>query len=536
MGTAHPAAPSDGEPRPGAPIGPYDLLTLVGTGGMAQVWAARVRATGQVVALKLLLPEVAENESFQQMFFDEACIASRVRHRNVCETYELAHENGSLYLAMEWVDGPSLMRLLRPAGEEEGDSPKIPIDPRIAAKIVADACGGLHAAHNLRGPDGRHLEVVHRDVSPHNVLVGTDGSVKVTDFGVAKALGKSHMTLAGQIKGKLAYMSPEQLMGGGLDRRSDVFALGTVLYEITTGQKPFTGEHDPQVMAAIVMGNYQLPSELVPGYPAALEQIVVRALANEPSDRFATAQDMQRALESWLAVSGPAVLPAHVAMLVRERCGAESEARARALNDAMRSVRNLSAVDTAGGGVAVERRSGPKTSGYAGAIAAVLVGTVLGLGVLGYVWTTKRAKATVARPDVSAVVSAAPVAVAPPEPAATVAAAATQAALPGGTVHVKVDPPTALLIVEGTVLPRGVDRLARPEDGGSVQVVVRAEGHEDTIVLVDDATPDEVEVALLPITPQRAAVRPRARDAGAVTAAASAAPPGAPDEAPPNPY
>lgn len=505
---------------------------------MAQVWAARMRTSGQVVALKLLLPDVAESEQFQQMFFDEACIASRIRHRSVCETYELAHENGSLYLAMEWVDGPSLMRVLRPAGEEEGDSPKMPIEPRVAARIVADACGGLHAAHNLRSPDGRFLGVVHRDVSPHNILVGSDGVVKVTDFGVAKAVGKSHMTLAGQIKGKLAYMSPEQLLGGGLDRRSDVFALGTLLYEITTGQKPFVGEHDPQVMAAIVMGNYEPPSALVRGFPIALEQIIVRALGSEPDQRFATAQDMQRALEGWLASSGPPVGPHDVAMVVRQRCGAEIDARARMIQDAMRAVTRPTAVDTSAG---LELRRDEPTNGRRGMLAlasAVLVGMLLGLGVIGYVWSVRKAKATVARVDPT-----------PPLASSTALTASTASAASSTvevaparstSVRVKVDPPTALLVVDGVLFPRGVDRIARPEDGGAVLVTVRAEGHEDMTVTVDDATADEVEVALLPLAP-KAAMRPRARDAGppgptAVRPGSAPVASGPPDEAPPNPY
>jgi hypothetical protein len=514
----------------------------IGTGGMAEVWAARTRTNGQIVALKVLLPEVAENEQFQQMFFDEACIASRVRHPNVCETYELAHENGSLYLAMEWVDGPSLMRLLRPSGEEEGDSPRIPIDARTAARIVADASAGLHAAHNLRGPDSRLLDVVHRDVSPHNLLVGSDGSVKVTDFGVAKALGKSHMTLAGQVKGKLAYMSPEQLVGGGLDRRSDVFALGVVLYEITTGQKPFVGEHDPQVMAAIVMGNYLAPSAIVPGYPPDLEAIVVRALASEAHERFPSAQDMQRALEAWLVASGPPLLQGHVAMLVRERCGEEVTARARAVHEAMRLLRMPGAHDAgATGRLQLERRTAAQGRAVMPIVGAALIGAILGLGVLGWVWSNKR------KPQTAAAQTAAS--------AASVAGAASAApgettpppAVAHGRVRVKVDPPTSVLIADGVLLPRGLDRIARPEDGGTLQIVVRADGHEDTILVLDEGTPDEVEVVLLPVTPQHRS-RPRVRDARGADAggragtaeapavASTAASGVAPEEAPPNPY
>jgi serine/threonine-protein kinase len=546
LGEHHSAADA-GDLRPGTPIGPYDLLMPIGTGGMAEVWAARTRSNGQIVALKVLLPEVAENEQFQQMFFDEACIASRVRHPNVCETYELAHENGSLYLAMEWVDGPSLMRLLRPHGEEEGDSPRVPIDMRTAARIVADACAGLHAAHNLRGPDSRLLEVVHRDVSPHNLLLGSDGSVKVTDFGVAKALGKSHMTLAGQVKGKLAYMSPEQLVGGGLDRRSDVFALGVVLYEITTGQKPFVGEHDTQVMAAIVMGNYLAPSAIVPGYPPDLEAIVVHALASETHERFQSAQDMQRALDGWLVTSGPPLLQGHVAILVRERCGEEVAARARAVHEAMRLLRMPGANDAgATGRRELTQRSEAQGRAVMPIVAAALIGAVLGVGVLGWVWSNKKKPQVVSTQAVASAASAANAA-----NAASAALSETEpppaAAGALGRVRVKVDPPTSVFIVDGVLLPRDVDRIARPEDGGTLQILVRADGHEDTILVLDEGTPDEVEVVLLPVTPQHRS-RPRVRDARgadaggragtaeARAAASAAASSVAPEEAPPNPY
>ncbi len=266
--------------RAGTQLGPYELVVPIGEGGMAKVWAARVRGRTEVVALKMLLPELATNIAFQQMFFDEARIASRVRHPNVCATVEMGNDAGTLYLAMEWIDGPSLMRLLRPH-HESTDAGLRPISPRLAARIVADACAGLHAAHELRDDVGRPLAVVHRDVSPHNMLLTRGGTVKVTDFGIAKALGRSHMTMNGQIKGKLSYMSPEQILGSNVDRRADVFALGCVLYEATTGRRPFAGEHDRQAMSAIVIGNYDLPSVLVPSYPRELENVIRKALATD---------------------------------------------------------------------------------------------------------------------------------------------------------------------------------------------------------------------------------------------------------------
>src|SRR3984957_15591413 len=292
---------------PGARLGRYELLLPIAYGGMARVWSARLhgqRGFSKLVAIKTILPHLAHSPEFEHMFLDEARIAARVHHPNVCEIYELGEEGHVLYLAMEWVNGDSLMHVLRGTNGKASQ----PIDVRIAARVVADACAGVHAAHELTDDDGRLLNVVHRDVSPHNVLVSLEGTVKVTDFGVAKALGQSHQdTVAGQIKGKIAYMSPEQIAGTSVDRRSDLFAMGVVLYEITTGVRPFRGTGDPQVMQAILKGTYDSPGAIVKGYPPELAGIIDRALAPQPRLRFATAERMRVALEEWLAKSGPVV-------------------------------------------------------------------------------------------------------------------------------------------------------------------------------------------------------------------------------------
>jgi eukaryotic-like serine/threonine-protein kinase len=521
-------------------LGPYDLLVPVGTGGMARVWAARVRATGQLIALKMMLPDLVENLSFRQMFFDEGRIASRVSHPNVCKTFELSQIGEVLLLAMEWVDGPSLMRVLRPGPDDGSYAPRVAIPHRLAARIVADACAGLHAAHDLVGDDGRHLGVVHRDVSPHNLLVDHDGAVKVTDFGVAKAIGKAHMTVAGQLKGKLAYMSPEQLTAGIVDRKSDVFGLGCVLYEITTAQKPFTGEHDPQVMASIVMGNYELPSSVFAGYPPALEAIVMKALANDAAERYPTAEHLRLALEEWLRTTGPPVLPSHVARLVRERCGADLDERAHALATA---VPPSHPADTGSGAMEIDRHARPdalERRGSTGIIAAALVGAVLGVGVLSYVRSLKRSRAPQV---VTAVTTAAqatellpPIVKAAPPEAAERAAAAPAAA---PVVRLHVTPPSAVLVVDGVVMPRGTEAIARPPEDGSMEVLIRADKHEDAVVVVDGATPDEVEVELTPVKarPVRAPL-PEPTDARPEAALPRPQPIEPPPivETPPNPY
>ncbi|MGH7284029.1 MAG: serine/threonine-protein kinase, partial [Polyangiaceae bacterium] len=194
------------ELRRGTRLGRYELLLPIAKGGMARVWAARQhgqRGFSKLVAIKTILPHLAREAEFESMFLDEARIASLVHHPNVCEIYELGDDAGVLYLAMEWVSGDSLMHVLRGGGRVEA------IDLRIAARIIADAASGLHAAHELTDDDNKHMNVVHRDVSPHNILISGDGHIKVADFGVAKALGQMHSaTIAGQIKGKIAYMAP----------------------------------------------------------------------------------------------------------------------------------------------------------------------------------------------------------------------------------------------------------------------------------------------------------------------------------------
>jgi eukaryotic-like serine/threonine-protein kinase len=496
---------------------------------MARVWAARVRGTGQIVALKMLLPELAENPAFREMFFDEARIASRVRHPNVCVTYELGQYDNVLCLAMEWVDGPSLMRLLRPGPDHVEELPRVPIHPRLVARIIAETCAGLHAAHELVGDDGRSLGVVHRDVSPHNILLNTGGAIKITDFGVAKALGKTSQTVAGQIKGKLAYMAPEQLMGGGVDRRSDVFALGCVLYELTLGVRPFQGDHDPQIMTSIIIGRYEPPSAIAPGYPPELERIIVQALGNEPDQRFPSAEAVRQALESYLRSSGPPVTAAHVSGLLRERCGQEIDARTAALNGKLPPPRARAATGSGSGAMAVDGRPAPHDDRTAaerravlGLVAAVLVGAALGLGVLGYLRASWKAKPTAAVIELDAPTAAAPTVV----PGVVTTAVAAAGAADAGLVFLHVTPATAVIAVDGLDLPAGTAAVGRPADGGTLNVVVRADKHDETVVLVDSQTSSDLDISLVPSVRKGSAARV-ARDASAVAV---------PIETPPNPY
>jgi serine/threonine protein kinase len=317
----------------GTRLGRYELLAPIGVGGMAKVWAARQSGYGgfaKVVAIKTILPHLSREADFERLFVDEARVASLVRHPNVCEIFELSEEGQVLFLVMEWVDGDSLIKLLKPKGAV------VPFDPRIAARIAAETCAGIHAAHTQLDHDGKPLHIVHRDVSPHNILLSAEGVVKVTDFGVAKAAGQTHdQTVAGQLKGKLEYMSPEQITGAQVDGRTDVFGMGGVIYEATTGQQPFASSGDLEVMNKIVEGRLAPPSTHLARYPRELEAIVMRAMATEPSQRFASADEMRLALEDYMARSGPPVTHAEVAGLLRSRVGAKMDERLERIRSAM---------------------------------------------------------------------------------------------------------------------------------------------------------------------------------------------------------
>jgi eukaryotic-like serine/threonine-protein kinase len=311
---------------------------------MATVWAARqhgARGFNRLVALKTVLPELAAPD-LDTMFLDEARVTARIHHPNVCEVFELIEHQGVLALSMEWVDGDTLNNIL-------SGQPKDPaIDVRVAAQIMGHVASGLHAAHELCDERGAPLQLVHRDVSPQNILVSRNGHVKVTDFGVAKALGGvRESTAVGKVKGKLSYMSPEQAQGKLLDRRSDIFSLGVVLYVATVGSHPFrrAGESRHQQLSRLVMNRIKPPSEIVPDYPPELEAILMRALERDPAQRYTTADEMARALFDWVLSTGPSVTEHHISRLVLDRAGPAILERSERIANLMCKSRELTPSD-----------------------------------------------------------------------------------------------------------------------------------------------------------------------------------------------
>ncbi len=279
---------------PGSVLGRYELLIQVAQGSIAQVWAARLRGTRgfqKIVAIKTLTTNNDTRALTQALLFDEVRLASLVHHPNVVGTLELGEERGILFIVMEWIHGETLRAVVR-ASYQYGGMPRT-----LAVNIIAQACKALHAAHETRDAHGKRVPLIHRDISPQNVMVTYSGAVKVADFGVAKAHHwNAELTGRTEMKRKIAYMSPEQLMANGIDCRSDVFAMGTVLYLITTGQHPFKGSSPEETIQNACFHDPVAPTELARDYPLALEHVVLKALAKDPSDRWSTAGEMLDAL------------------------------------------------------------------------------------------------------------------------------------------------------------------------------------------------------------------------------------------------
>ncbi|MFO0738319.1 MAG: serine/threonine-protein kinase [Labilithrix sp.] len=270
---------------------PSVVSDAIASGGMASVHLVASGDDGRLFAVKRLHPHLAKDEYFTSMLLDEATLAAAIRHENVVTTYGIDHYEGTPCVVMDYVPGLSasdVIRLAHPAG--------VPIP--FALKIAADALRGLHAAHEACDAFGRPLQIVHRDVSPQNILVGADGVTRMLDFGIAKAAHRIHSTRPGDVKGKLAYMSPEQLMGADVDRRSDLRAVGVVLWEMLTGAPLFHMKREEDTVEKIIRGRVRRPSELVSDLPAEIDAIVMRALSLHPADRFATALEMAQAIEA----------------------------------------------------------------------------------------------------------------------------------------------------------------------------------------------------------------------------------------------
>jgi eukaryotic-like serine/threonine-protein kinase len=319
-----PEPPPPEQFRPGDSLGAYTLLCPLAVGGMGTVWSAAhagERGFAKLVAIKTILHEFSDEINYVRALRDEAQLAASLNHPHLCEVTDLGEAFGYPFLVMDWVDGASLIELLGANGP-----PWQPLEPLLAAQIAADACAGLHALHEVRDAAGELLGAVHRDVSPHNLLLTQRGQVKVSDLGVAKARGQWRArTRSGELRGKLGYLAPEQLRGNHVDRRADVHAIGCVLYQCLAGALPYPAEISS--FELLRTGQYQPLAERCPGIPVELRDIVTTALQSDPTARFQTASALRQALETWRATRVCEHGHENIAAYLDARLGPMMEAR-----------------------------------------------------------------------------------------------------------------------------------------------------------------------------------------------------------------
>jgi serine/threonine-protein kinase len=332
----------------GRRFGKYTLVAKLATGGMAEIFLARLQGAAgfeKLVVIKRILPHLARDQQFVAMFLDEARIAARISHPQVCQVFELGELDGRYFIAMEYLEGVPLASFRR------ADLYWMPPDPQLVVGMVIQACEGLHHAHQLKGSDGASLEVVHRDVSPNNLFVTVDGVVKVLDFGIAKVQDASVRTTTGAVKGTYAYMAPEQLRGERLDRRTDVFAMGIVLWETLVQKHLFRRSTDFLTFQAITTDPIPDVCELRPEIPPAVGEAIARAMSRDREQRFPTARALGEALAAAVApLGGP--LPA----------SAVSEEVVRAFPAQLREQHKLIHLAQTGGALDLEDDVGPVLS------------------------------------------------------------------------------------------------------------------------------------------------------------------------------
>jgi len=279
--------------------GPYQLLERVARGGMAEVFRAKrsgIEGFEKILAVKRILAHLSDNKEFVDMFVNEAKLVAGLTHTNIVQILDLGRLETSYYIAMEYVHGRDLRTIQKRSMDRE-----LPIPIDLCAYVVSNVCAALEYAHRKKDEAGRPLEIVHRDISPQNILISFEGAVKLTDFGIAKAAAKASTTDKGTLRGKLLFMSPEQAWGRPMDRRADVFSLGIVFYELLAGEKPFVGAGEISVLEMVRQSELRPLRSLKPEVPELLERVVMKALERDPDDRYQDAGDMHRDLEQMLS-------------------------------------------------------------------------------------------------------------------------------------------------------------------------------------------------------------------------------------------
>ena len=493
-------------------FGRYEVLGRIAFGGMAEIFLGRETTqvgASRYLVIKRILPHVADDDQFVQMFLDEARLAIQLNHPAICHIYEFGELDGSYFIAMEWINGVPLGKLLRKARLVGG------VPPEIAVRVIAQVAEALHYAHRAKDALGRPLGIVHRDVSPHNVMVAYDGQVKLLDFGIAKASSHTTKTEAGVVKGKFSYMAPEQCLGKSIDARADIFALGICLWEALTGEGLYHKENEYETMRAVIHDDAPRLATVRKDLPEGLDDIVQKALAKKPEDRYQTANDLANALEGWLAQARKIVNAAAIAELMEELYeeqikrgplvdstpfGASFQRRSAELSNPSLSGSRSGLSGTGSAVEALPRRRSPLML-----VAATLI-AVLGLGAGGWLYLqstleTQVAAATPAAPPVEPAPEPAstPVPEPAPEPAAA-APAAPEPAIVRGSLRIESAPGSALVSLDGRALGESPVTLADLPVGTHHVVVTRAGWRDwEGDVEVVEGQQARIEAQLVPL-------------------------------------
>ena len=451
--TTRPVAAERPASSPGA-FGRYQLLQKIGEGGMAEVYKARMRGEQgfeKIVAIKRIVPHMATNAEFVTMFVDEAKLAAQLNHNNITHIYDLGKVDAWHYIAMEYVEGKDLRTLLK-LGKERG----FPLAAELALFIAAKIANALDYAHRRPAPDGSELNLVHRDVSPQNILISDEGDIKLCDFGIAKAASKVSTTMSGALKGKLQYMSPEQAWGKKLDRRSDIFSLGSVLYEMLTGAPLFEGDTDMSVLESVREGEVAPPTSRGVEVPKRVDQIVLKALAKNPQERYQNASEFEKDLHAVLYTYQPSPGPADLAIYMHRLLEAPPAIPAPA---PLPTPATRRAVGESAAAPALPAAGESKKS-RAGLVAGI--GIAAAVLVVGALFVTKD-RWSGAKPPVTA---PAPKTEAPAASAPSAASVAPAPALPAAEPAKIVDPKA----VEAEARRLGAEREKAPRDAAAKQL------------------------------------------------------------------
>jgi serine/threonine protein kinase len=483
-------------------FGKYELIRRLALGGMGEVFLARqtggVSGTERLVILKSLLPELAEQEGFIDQFLDEARVAAKLNHPNVVQMLEAGLWNGMYFIAMEYIRGENLSRIQKTA-KAKG----LPFPVHIVVRVIRDALNGLGHAHGaIDDQTGQPLSVVHRDVSPQNIMVRVDGVTKVVDFGIAKSGNRSSRTATGVLKGKLQFMSPEQVKGENVDARTDQFAMGIVLWELLTGQRLFGGDNEIAILKAVLQQRIPKPSEHVPGLPPDLELVIMKMLERDPNQRYASCEDAADGLSSWLSQGSRRVSENDVAGFIKAIVGDNIDEQTRNLGPSsdqnfLLNLHHTPSKGTPGG-------PSPETSPtlmrkMEATQARKMAGVGIGVGAIAAVALAVGVVVVISAedPPLVAPVSDAGVRVqAPPPPEAprVPAPPPKTVKLAAGLLEIELaDPVGAAIIVDGKAWPDRVPTTLKLTPGAHKVAVVDATGAQRDVPIV--LAPPVVEVA-----------------------------------------